>query len=250
MLRTIQNNLKVNEKDLRLFEIGKVFSKNSDKEIESFDDFSEEEQILFAITGNSVRTSWASPDVPFNIYDLKGYIESSLSKLIKNNTLHFSIVEHYKFLESQFEISNGEKSIGFGGVVAGNLLKQFDINQPVFVFISNIQNIRANITAKHGFDELLKFPKVIRDLAFVVDSNLDAGSVEAIIWKASSNLLHNIKLFDIFQSESLGIGKKSLAFQLEYFDSSKTLTEEEVDKDFRNAIKAVEKQLNAQLRGS
>jgi phenylalanyl-tRNA synthetase beta chain len=250
MLRTIQNNLKVNEKDLRLFEIGKVFSKNTDEEIESFDDFSEEEQILFSITGNSVRTSWASPDVPFNIYDLKGYIESSLSKLIKNNTLHFSIVEHYKFLESQFEISNGEKSIGFGGVVAGNLLKQFDINQPVFVFISNIQNIRANITAKHGFDELLKFPKVIRDLAFVVDSNLDAGSVEAIIWKASSNLLHNIKLFDIFQSESLGIGKKSLAFQLEYFDSSKTLTEEEVDKDFRNAIKAVEKQLNAQLRGS
>ena len=250
MLRTIQNNLKVNEKDLRLFEIGKVFSKNTDEGIESFDDFSEEEQILFAITGNSVRTSWASPDVPFNIYDLKGYIESSLSKLIKNNTLHFSIVEHYKFLESQFEISNGEKSIGFGGVVAGNLLKQFDINQPVFVFISNIQNIRANIIAKHGFDELLKFPKVIRDLAFVVDSNLDAGSVEAIIWKASSNLLHNIKLFDIFQSESLGIGKKSLAFQLEYFDSSKTLTEDEVDKDFRNAIKAVEKQLNAQLRGS
>jgi phenylalanyl-tRNA synthetase beta chain len=249
MLRTIQNNLKVNEKDLRLFEIGKVFFSKSGERIESFDDFNEEEQILLAITGNVVRTSWASPDIQFNIYDLKGYIESSLSKLIKNKSLRFSIADNYKFLESQFEIMADDKQIGFGGVISTALLKKFDINQPVFVFIAHTSNIRENIVAKHGFDELLKFPKVVRDLAFVVDSNLDAGSVEAIIWKASSNLLHNIKLFDIFQSESLGIGKKSLAFQLEYFDSSKTLTEEEVDKDFRSAIKAVEKQLNAQLRG-
>ena len=70
------------------------------------------------------------------------------------------------------------------------------------------------------------------------------------IKEACTNLLHNIKLFDIFQSESLGKGKKSLAFQLEFFNSNRTLTEEEVEKDFRNAIKAVEKIFNAQLRGS
>jgi phenylalanyl-tRNA synthetase beta chain len=62
--------------------------------------------------------------------------------------------------------------------------------------------------------------------------------------------LHNVILFDIFQSESLGKQKKSLAFQLEYFDSSRTLTEEEVEKDFRTAIKAVEVKFKAQLRGT
>jgi len=97
---------------------------------------------------------------------------------------------------------------------------------------------------------LLKFPKVYRDFAFILDNNVGSEDVIKIIKEVSSNLLHNIKLFDIFQSESLGKGKKSLAFQLEYFDQKRTLTEEEVEKDFRNAIKAVEQQLNAQLRGA
>ena len=61
--------------------------------------------------------------------------------------------------------------------------------------------------------------------------------------------MQNIKLFDIFESDSLGEGKKSLTFQLEYFDPSRTLTEEEVDKDFWKAIEKVKTKFNAQLRG-
>ena len=61
--------------------------------------------------------------------------------------------------------------------------------------------------------------------------------------------MKNIKLFDIFEGESLGEGKKSLAFQLEYFDYTRTLKEEEVDKDFWSAIETVKKTFNAQLRG-
>jgi phenylalanyl-tRNA synthetase beta chain len=73
--------------------------------------------------------------------------------------------------------------------------------------------------------------------------------VEKTIYEGSSKLLKNIKLFDIFESNSLGEGKKSLAFQLEYFDSTRTLTEEEVDKDFWKAIETVKTKLNAKLRG-
>jgi len=62
-------------------------------------------------------------------------------------------------------------------------------------------------------------------------------------------LLKNIKLFDIFESESLGLNKKSLAFELTYFDENKTLTEDEVDKEFWNAIESVKIKLNAELRG-
>ena len=89
----------------------------------------------------------------------------------------------------------------------------------------------------------------MRDLAFVLDKDVASNDVEDVIKKASSKLLHNIKLFDIFQSESLGKDKKSLAFQLEFYEESRTLTEEEVEKDFRNIIKTVETKLNAKLRG-
>jgi phenylalanyl-tRNA synthetase beta chain len=103
---------------------------------------------------------------------------------------------------------------------------------------------------KKRFEELLKFPKVYRDFAFVLDQEIESEEVIKLIKESASKLLHNVNLFDIFQSESLGKGKKSLAFQLEYYDTQKTLTEEEVEKDFRKLIKVVERKFNAQLRGA
>ena len=95
----------------------------------------------------------------------------------------------------------------------------------------------------------MKFPKVVRDFAFVLDRDIECEAVIKTIFDGSSKLLKYVKLFDIFESESLGKDMKSLAFQLEYFDDRRTLTEEEVDKDFWNAIEAVKFKLNAQLRG-
>jgi phenylalanyl-tRNA synthetase beta chain len=82
-----------------------------------------------------------------------------------------------------------------------------------------------------------------------MDNDIPSDDVIEIIYKSSSKLLKNISLFDIFRSESLGSDKKSLAFQLEFYEETRTLTEEEVDKDFWNAIDAVKKTFNAQLRG-
>jgi phenylalanyl-tRNA synthetase beta chain len=149
-----------------------------------------------------------------------------------------------------FEILIDKQIVAWGGQISSEILNKYDISQNVFIMQLNLDEIKKIEQSTRSFKELLKFPKVFRDFAFILDDNVTVESVESIIRKASSNLLHNIKLFDIFQSESLGKGKKSLAFQLEYFDQKRTLTEEEVDKDFRNTIKAVEQQLKAQLRGA
>ncbi|KUG25409.1 phenylalanyl-trna synthetase beta chain [hydrocarbon metagenome] len=135
------------------------------------------------------------------------------------------------------------------GQVEENLLKEYDIEQEVFAAEVNIDELKKIEIKEKSFTPLLKYPKVIRDCAFVLDQNIMNSDVEKTIKDGSSNLLKNIKLFDIFESDSLGEGKKSLAFQLEYFDSTRTLTEEEVDKEFWKAIETVKRKLNAQLRG-
>ena len=76
-----------------------------------------------------------------------------------------------------------------------------------------------------------------------------ASSASHSIFDTGSKLLKNVKLFDIFESESLGKGKKSLAFQLEFYDESRTLTEEEINKEFWDSIEKVKKEFDAQLRG-
>jgi len=114
---------------------------------------------------------------------------------------------------------------------------------------TNLSKLKTVEIELNSFNELLKFPKIKKDCAFVLDSNIDYNSVAKIIESSSSNLLKNVKLFDIFESESLGLDKKSLAFELTYFDEKKTLTEDEVEKEFWNAIESVKTKLNAELRG-
>ncbi|MHB8904657.1 MAG: phenylalanine--tRNA ligase subunit beta [Melioribacteraceae bacterium] len=251
MLTTISNNLKVNEKDLQLFEIGKVFEQLSETKIKSFDDFKENEQLLLIVTGNSIRTEWFEKDRAFDIHDMKGLVSSFLNNLLPGVTIADNYSENdFAFLDYAFEIVADGKNLGNCGKLKKEICSLFDINQDVFLFQTNLNEIKQIPIPKKAFKDLLKFPKVYRDCAFVLDSNIRSDEVSEVIKENGSNLLHNVKLFDIFQSESLGSGKKSLAYQLEYYDPSKTLTEEEIEKVFSKTVKSVEQKFNAQLRGA
>ncbi len=250
MLQAILNNLKVNERNLKLFEIGKVFERKHNEEIKNFDDFYEKENLIIALTGNAVEKEWFDKERQFDIYDLKGYIHAFIIKLLSNSSIKFEKISNTNNFDLGIKLKHNDLVIGEGGIIKNELLEFFDINQNVLVFVFDLDIIKTISISKKEFRELLRYPKVYRDFAFILDDTIEAERVIEIIKNSSSKLLHHIKLFDIFQSESLGKGKKSLAFQLEYYDENRTLTEEEVDKDFWSAIKAVEKKLNAKLRGS
>ncbi|MFZ2864088.1 MAG: phenylalanine--tRNA ligase subunit beta, partial [Ignavibacteriaceae bacterium] len=112
--------------------------------------------------------------------------------------------------------------------------------------LTELKNL--NIKRKR-FTEPLKYPKIIRDIAFIFDESVKYLDIKDFIKKKSSQLLKEVSVFDLFESELLGQGKKSIAFTLEYYDYNRTLTEEEVEKDFNNLITLVSKEFNAQLRG-
>ncbi|MDP3581573.1 MAG: phenylalanine--tRNA ligase subunit beta, partial [Ignavibacteria bacterium] len=250
MLTTVANNLKVSEKDLMLFELGKIINKKNNV-INSFDDFDETENCIAIITGNVVRTKWYTKDKQFDLYDLKGVAEALLNKQLPGVEIAFekssAVNQNY---QNSLNVLVNKKLIGEIGELKDSVAAIFDVNQKTYALELSIDELKKVSTSKMSFNELLKFPKVYRDCAFVLDAEIESGLVVEVIKQSSTNLLHNVILFDIFQSESLGKHKKSLAFQLEYFDLARTLTEEEVEKDFRSAIKAVETKFTAQLRGT
>lgn len=250
LLQAISNNLKVNEKDLMFFEIGKVFERKGENEIKDFSDFEESENLLIGISGKAVRTEWYEKDRDYDFYDLKGYLHAFMNKFLPDVQLNFEYKNGDEIKDFSYEIFDDNYIIGTAGRIKKQLTDIFDVNQEVFVCVINLDNIKKVNLSPKTFKELLKFPKVYRDFAFVFDKNVESDRVVEVIRSTGSKLLHQIKLFDIFQSDSLGKDKKSLAFQLEYFDVTKTLTEEEVDKEFRKAIKTVQEKFNAQLRGS
>lgn len=250
MLQAVSNNLKVNEKDFMFFEIGKVFERKHDGSINDFSDFEESEHLILGITGQAVRTEWFEKDRDYDFYDMKGLVESFLMKFLPGIGLSTVYGKTDATKDFNCEIICQSLLLGNGGRIQKQLCDLFDVQQEVYVFNFDIDKLKKVEPSRKVFKELLKFPKVYRDFAFVFDKDVESDSVVEIIRSTDSKLLHQIKLFDIFQSDSLGKGKKSLAFQLEYYDDTRTLTEEEVDKEFRNTIKTVEQKFNAQLRGT
>ncbi|MGE5680319.1 MAG: phenylalanine--tRNA ligase subunit beta [Bacillota bacterium] len=242
-------NINIGEKNLRLFEVGNVFNKISE-EIKTFADFSEEEKIGFIITGKAQSATWYEKERVFDIYDLKGYIKSFLDKIGLDNELEdlYTQVENKNFDYTIAKTYNGSV-VGFGGAVNRDVLKIFDIQQDVFAFEFSIAGLSAIPVKARRFKELLKYPKVIRDCAFILDRSITCEQVEKLLYKGSSSLLKKVELFDIFESGNLGDNKKSMAFSLEYYDENRTLKDEEVEKDFNKAVDAVKKELNAEFRG-
>ncbi len=251
-LSVLSRNINVGEKNLALFEIGNIFNKNSEEiEIKSFNDFTENQNLLLILSGKLNEKSWDLPEKEYDFYHLKSVINSLLSKISLDNVLNDLYYHNTNTVFDLYFTKNLDKTqIGIGGRIRKEVLKQFDIQQDVYCFELNLDLLKDIKLKPRKYSEPLKFPKSVRDFAFIFNKSVSYDEVIKFIKKSSSELLKSVTLFDLFESESLGESNKSMAFSLEYYSDERTLTEEEVEKDFTSLIKAVTKNFNAQLRGN
>ncbi|HAB52053.1 MAG TPA: phenylalanine--tRNA ligase subunit beta [Ignavibacteriales bacterium] len=249
-LSVISRNINSGEKDLCLFEIGNIFYKNSTEEIKSFGDFTESQKLIFIMTGRANNKEWYSNERFFDFFDLKGLINSFLSKISLDNFLNDSYYHSgnkiYEFLLTKSLVN---KVLGEGGKVKKEVLSEFGIDQDVYSFEFDLQSLMKIERIDKKFIEPGKFPKIFRDFAFIFDNSILSEEILVHIRSEGSVLLKSVKLFDLFEGESVGKDKKSLAFSLEYGSEDRTLTEVEVEKDFTALIKSVTQKFNATLRG-
>jgi phenylalanyl-tRNA synthetase beta chain len=251
-LAVVAKNINVGEKNLALFEIGNIFNKNAeDIEIKSFDDFNENQNLLLILSGKLKEKTWDLPEKDYDFYYLKSVINSLLSKISLDNVLNDLYYHNVNTVFDLYFTKNLDKTqVGIGGRVKKEVLKQFDIQQDVYCFELNLDLLKDIKLKPRKYSEPLKFPKSIRDFAFIFNKSVSYEEVIKFIKKSSSELLKSVTLFDLFESEALGESNKSMAFSLEYYSNERTLTEDEVEKDFSSLIKAVTKNFNAQLRGN
>lgn len=249
-LNSVKRNLNFGIRNMMLFEIGNVFEKKSESLINTFDDISEKQNLILILSGKEEEKSWYSDEKYFDFYSLKGYVNSFTHKISLDNQLTDLYYSSENEIYSYYFAKNfNNRLVGVGGKVKKDVLNKFDINQDVFVFEFDLSALKQITPDVKKYFEPLKFPKIIRDFAFVFDKSVQYLDVKNFILEKASLLLKNVELFDIFESESLGSDKKSMAFTLEYFDESRTLTEDEVEKDFNYLIGEISKKFNAKLRG-
>ena len=101
---------------------------------------------------------------------------------------------------------------------------------------------------KISFRELPKFPSVRRDLALLIDKGIKFSRIKEIALKTERNILREVGLFDVYESESLGRNKKSYAVNFVLRDDLRTMTDKSIDKVMNNLIRAFERELDAKIR--
>ncbi len=238
-LEAISYNINRKNADLKLFEFGKSYHNLPSG-------YDEQKHLSLLTTGNRIQESWTSSQKPTDFFLFKGYIEAILTRLGINKTI-VQPVKSDVFAEG-IAIIIGEEILVELGTIKKSILKHFDIKQEVLYADFNWSFVLKQISNKIKYIDIPKYPEVRRDLALLLDENIDFDAIYKIAKKSEKTLLKNINLFDVYQGDNLPEGKKSYAISFTIQDNSKTLTDEQIDKVMVKLQKNFIAELGASLR--
>jgi phenylalanyl-tRNA synthetase beta chain len=238
-LEAVSFNVNRRRADLKLFEFGKSYH-NIDGSYE------ERKHLTLTVTGNRQQESWTQLQKGGDFFMFKGYITMILSRLGLNKT-QTQPLKNDVFAEG-LALTIGQDIVVEFGTVKKQVLKHFDIKQEVLFADFNWAVITKLVTGKIKYTEISKFPEVRRDLALLVDHAVTFDSIYAVARQTEKVLLKDISLFDVYEGSILPEGKKSYAVSFLLQDSTKTLTDEQIDKIISKIQQNLETQTGAQLR--
>ena len=251
-MENIARNTSFRNNDLHLYEFGNCYQYHEEnkKEGENLSTFSEEYHLALWLTGNKFSNSWSNGTQKTSIYELKAIVQNILVRLgydlkkLKMNAFDSAIYSEAMSIGTR----NETLLVSFGSV-SGQVRKLTDVDAEVYYADFNWTNILATLNNKSvQYKELPKFPEVYRDLAFLLDKNIQFAEIEKIAFNTERNLLKAVSLFDVYEGKNLEAGKKSYAISFTLQDESKTLTDKVIDDTMLRIQKNIESKLDARLR--
>ena len=244
MLEILEYNSSLSKR-LALFEIGPVFHPVDGQQLPE-----EKKMLSIGITGLREMPTWQG-DEPSNMdfYDLKGIIEGMMQGLHIEN-VQYRAGEHPSLHPGKTaEILIGEEVVGVMGELHPLVKANYEMEEaPVYAAEIELDPILDAGKILFDVEAVPTYPPVLEDLAVVVDEDVTARDIEAVLRKGGGEYLAKVQLFDIFRGEQVGKGKKSLAFNLTYIAPDRTLTDKEVHKLREKIIHLLDQELGAELR--
>jgi phenylalanyl-tRNA synthetase beta chain len=238
-LEAISYNINRKNTDLKLFEFGKSYHK-------FLSGFEEHKHLTLLVSGNRNKESWTTSQKPSDFFLFKGYVDAVLARFGIQKTQNSPVTSDV-FSEG-IAIGTGHNALVEFGVVKKSILKHFGIKQEVFYADFNWDAIIKAVSGKIKFTDIPKYPEVRRDLALLIDQNVTYDTIYTIARQTEKSLLKSVNLFDVYQGDNLPEGKKSYAVSFIIQDSSKTLTDTQIDKIMGKLQKNFETELGAILR--
>lgn len=237
MMQILAINANKKNQEAKLFDISRNY-KNNQNQVENGEVPLQENILTIGMYGKDV-----------DFYTLKGILENILEaigvnrydveKETKNESYHPGRCANIKV---------GIDTIATLGEVHPEVLDNYGIEKRAYLLEANITKLVKYARNNKKYVEVPKFPAVERDIAMIVDEEIQVGQIEKIITKKGKKLLESLQLFDIYRNEKIGENKKSVAYSLIFRDKNKTLSDEEINKTMESIIEELEKVLGAELR--
>ena len=231
--------------DLRLFDVAPVFAP---KALPVTELPHEVVKLVGLISGRRYEALWNQPHDMVDFYDMKGIAEQLLAALsISKYTVEAG--EHYAMHPGKTAVfKKGKEVIATVGELHPQAAENYGIKQPVYIFEMDVETLMKYTAKSFKYESLPKYPAISRDLAMLVDDEVQAADIEKVISKNGGKYFQGVTLFDVYTGKQVAEGKKSMAFNLMFQSKDKTLTDEEADSAFKNILQAVEREFQAELR--
>ena len=251
-LESIAHNANRKNGNLRFFETGNCYYFDADKRDAErvLAAYSEYNFLGIWLTGNYVEGSWAHPNESTSVYQLKAAVMNVLQRMgVQMGGLLIVAGSNDIFSKSLAVTDRNGKVLVELGLVKKEILAHMDIEQEVYYAELNWTLLMKKVQKKAvSFKEIAKYPAVRRDLALLVNKEVEFAEIERIAYASEKKLLKKVELFDVYEGKNLEAGKKSYAVNFTLQDESKTMNDKQTEAVMKKIIQNLEKQLGAQLR--
>lgn len=235
MITSLSTNYNHRNKDARLYEIGNIYLP---KALPLTELPEERKMLTLGMYGEG------------DFFTMKGVVEEMFDKLGITKNFTYEPNGGYPFLHPgrQAAIKDGDTIIGYLGQLHPQVIDNYDMKGAAYIAVLDLPNVTELATFDRKYEGIAKFPASTRDLSMVMDKSIFVGQVEAVIRKNGGKLLESFKLFDVYEGEQVGKGKKSVAYSMTFRAKDRNLEAEEVNAATDKIIEGLKK-LGIELRG-
>jgi len=225
LLNSLRHNLNHGTRDVRLFEIGRIFSGLGDKELP-------QERLALAIlaTGGALEENRAQPDRELDFFDLKGALEAAVDwmNLSPLSFAQGSIRHLREGQTARIKLADGT-DIGSIGRLAENVAASYKFRQAVYVLELDLSALLSGPTKVIQYSPLPRYPSVVRDLSLLVNRNVALEEIFSAVRDQNVADCRSVKLVGTFEGGNIQSSKRSVTLRLEYRSDERTLRDEEVE---------------------
>ena len=241
LMQALEHNLNRQQPRVRLFELGLRF-RQLDGEL------LQQAVIAGVAAGPVFPEQWGAKTTDGDFHDLKSDVEALLALAGDPGELNYTPAGHGALHPGQSaRIERSGAPVGYLGALHPGLSRERKLALPVYLFELDLDSVQAGHRAE--FKALSKFPTVRRDVSLVVDESVTAQAIRHCVGQVGIHVLENLELFDVYRGEGIDSGQKSLSLGLTFQDSSRTLTDAEVDQGVDQIVASLRTKFGAILRG-